>query len=77
MYTDQPIAVLVQIRQKEYVVHLQFHPTFKQRLLDIASQMTNNNVDIGHYMSELLIRDSGGILPQEDYINKNYISTSK
>jgi len=57
------INPLLQIRQKVYVIHLQpgtkLHPTFKQQLLDIASQMTNNNADIAHYMSELLIHDYG------------------
>ena len=91
MYNDQSIAVLVQIKQKVYVVHLQpgakLHPMFKQRLLDIASQMTDNNVDIAQYFSELLIRDygthyttavqAGGILAQEDYVNKNYLSNSE
>ena len=91
MYNDQSIVVLVQIRQKVYIVHLQpgtkLHPIFKQRLLDIASQMTNNNTDIAHYMSELLIRDygthyitsvqAGGILAQEDYVTKNYLSNSE
>ena len=49
--------------------------------------MTDSNIDIAHYMSELLVHDygthyitavhAGGILGQEDYVTKNYLSNSE
>ena len=76
------IVTRVQIRHKLYTVRLQpgtkLHPMFKERLLDIAAHMMNNNSQTAHYLSELLVRDygthyltvahAGGILVQEDYI---------
>ena len=82
---QKTIVTRVQIRQKLYIVRLQpgtnLHPTFKTRLLEIAAHMMNNNSQIAHYLSELLVRDygthyltvahAGGILVQEDYIRNN------
>ncbi|XP_065908403.1 macrophage-expressed gene 1 protein-like [Dysidea avara] len=91
MYNHKSFHILIQIRQTVYRVNLQpgtkLHPMFKQRLLEITTQMTNNNTDIAHYMSELLIRDygthyitavhAGGILALEDYVDKTDLLESQ
>ena len=55
---------------------------FKTRFLDIAAHMMNNNSQIAHYLSELLVRDygthyltvahAGAILVLEDYIQSDF-----
>ena len=89
MYNENSIVTRIQIRHKLYVVHLQsgtkLHPMFKTRLLDIAAHMMNNNSQIAHYLSELLVRDygthyltaahAGAILVLEDYIDSTFAAT--
>ena len=86
MYNHESIVTRVQIRHKLYIVRLQpgakLNPMFKTRLLDIAAHMMNNNSQIAHYLSELLVRDygthyltaahAGAILALEDYITSNF-----
>ena len=81
----------IQTRHKLYSVHLQFgtklNPTFKGRLLDIASYIITNNSDVAHYLSEILIRDygthfttvahAGAILVMEDYIQSDFAISSE
>ena len=72
----------VQIRHNLYRVSLQpdsqLHPRFKNRLLDIAANLQNNNTLYAEYLSEMLIRqygthvvtgvDAGAILAQLDTV---------
>ena len=88
MYNEKSVVACVQIRHKLYIVRLQsgtkLNPMFKTRLLDIAAHMMNNNSQIAHYLSELLIRDygthylmaahAGAILVLEDYILSGFAS---
>ena len=88
MYNEKSIVARVQIRHKLYIVRLQsgtkLNPMFKTRLLDIAAHMMNNNSQIAHYLSELLVRDygthyltaahAGAILVLEDYIRSDFAS---
>ena len=90
MYNENQKSVIarVQIRHKRYIVRLQsgtkLNPMFKTRLLDIAAHVLNNNSQIAHYLSELLVRDygthyltaahAGGILVLEDYIRSDFAS---
>ena len=88
MYNEKSIVARVQIRHKLYIVRLQpgtkLSAMFKTRLLDIAAHMMNNNSQIAHYLSELLIRDygthyltathAGAILVLEDYIRSDFAS---
>ncbi|XP_065908837.1 macrophage-expressed gene 1 protein-like [Dysidea avara] len=91
MHNEQSSIARVQMRYKQYIVRLQsgtnLHPMFKVRLLDIASQIMNNNTHIARYLAELLVRDygthyvtavhAGAILAQEDYILNEFIANSK
>ena len=88
MYNDKSTLARVQVRHKLYIVRLQpgtrLHPIFKARLLDIAAHIMNNNDQIAHYLSELLVRDygthyltaadAGAILVLEDYIHSHFVS---
>jgi len=91
MYNEKSSIARVQMRYKQYIVRLQsgtnLHPMFKVRLLDIATQIMNNNTHIARYLAELLVRDygthyvttvhAGAILAQEDYITKEFIGNSQ
>ena len=62
----------------------QLHPTFKNRLLEIASFMNSNDSLTANFLVELLIRDygthylssvdTGALLTQEDNVKSSYMS---
>lgn len=76
-----------QMRSNLYKVILepdaQLNPKFKNRLLDIAANIQNNNTAYASYLSELLVRDYGthvlrsidvgALISQIDSVNSNYI----
>ena len=62
----------------------QLHPKFKNRLLDIAANIQNNNTVYAAYLCELLVRDygthvlrsveTGAVVNQVDSISSKYVS---
>lgn len=58
------------------------HPTFRDRIYEIAASIQNEDVDMATYLSELLIRDygthyttsveAGALMAQLQYISENY-----
>ena len=63
MVNSNSRSVRVGLRHHLYSVHVnpdaQLHPSFKSRILDIAGNIQNNNTELAHYLSDLLIRDYG------------------
>ena len=60
---DKAFITRVQLRYALYKVKVQpdsqLHPTFKNRLLQIASHIQGNNKDLAIYLADLLVRDFG------------------
>ena len=81
----------VEIRHNQYRVSLQpdaqLHPKFKNRLLDIAANLQNNNTAFAEYLSEMLIRqygthvvtalDAGATLAQIDTVSTDSTTNTK
>lgn len=63
MVNSKSSSVRVGLRHHLYSVHVdpssQLHPSFKSRVLDIAANIQNNNTELAHYLTDLLIRDYG------------------
>ncbi len=88
---DKANTTRVQLRQNLYIVKLQpgdsqLHPTFKNRVFEIAAHLQNNNTNHADYLSELLVRDfgthyltsidAGAVLYQIDHVNSSYVGSS-
>jgi hypothetical protein len=60
---DKSVTTRVQVRYVRYTAKLQpdtpLHPSFRSRLLSIASHLQLNNTNMATYESELLVRDFG------------------
>ena len=81
----------VEIRHDQYRVGLQpdaqLHPKFKNRLLDIAANLQNNNTAFAEYLSEMLVRqygthvittlDAGATLAQIDTVSTDSTTDTK
>ena len=86
MVNSNSQAVRVGLRHHLYSVHInpdaQLHSSFKSRVLDIAANIQNNNTEVAHYLTELLVRDygthvvtsaeAGASLYQTTFIDKAY-----
>lgn len=82
MYSNRAQSTRVQIRHGLYNVMLhpdaQLHPTFINRMYDIASNIQHNNTEYAKYLAEITVRDYGthyttsiivgGVLSQSDFI---------
>ena len=90
MASTKSSSVRIGLRHHLYSVHVnpdgQLHPSFKSRLMDLAAHIQNNDTQMAHYLSDLIIRDygthvvtsveAGGALYQTSFISKNYSSNS-
>ncbi|XP_013403892.1 macrophage-expressed gene 1 protein [Lingula anatina] len=84
---DKSVLSRVQLRYVLYKIRSQpdpqLHPTFKNRLLEIASFIQERDNDTVTYLSELLVRDygthfvtginAGAAIIQEDHLNSSYV----
>lgn len=63
MVNSKSNSVRVGLRHHLYSVHVdpaaQLHPSFKSRVLEIAANIQNNNSEVAHYLTDLLVRDYG------------------
>jgi len=88
---EQSITTRVQVRHLMYTVKTQpdarLDPAFRNRLLQIAANLQNNNTEIAWYQTQLVIRDfgthystsvdAGAALVQEDHIKNKFVKDSK
>ncbi len=84
---DDAKTTRVQMRYNLYKVMLQpdspLHPTFKERLFDIAANLQNNNTEYAHYLAEVMVRDfgthfvtsmdAGAVFSLVDHISSSYV----
>ena len=84
-------AVKIGLRHHLYSVHVnpdgQLHPSFKSRLMDLAAHIQNNNTEMAHYLSDLIVRDygthvvtsveAGGALYQTSFISRDFMNNSE
>lgn len=88
-YNDLAMTTRTQLRADRYKIILQpgfqLNTQFKNRLLDIAANIQNNNTFYAGYLSDLLVRDygthivksvdAGAIAAQVDSITKTYVES--
>ena len=84
MVNSNSRSVRMGLRHHLYSVHVnpdgQLHPSFKSRLMDLAAHIQNNNTEMAHYLSDLIVRDygthvvtsveAGGALYQTTFISR-------
>ena len=84
MVNSNSRSVRMGLRHHLYSVHVnpdgQLHPSFKSRLMDLAAHIQNNNTEMAHYLSDLIVRDygthvvtsveAGGALYQSTFISQ-------
>ena len=87
-YRDSSVTTRISLKHMYYSIKqqpdAQLHPTFKNRLLEIASFMNSNDSLTANFLAELLIRDygthylssvdTGALLTQEDNVKNSYMS---
>lgn len=88
---DKSATTRVQIRHNLYMAKLQpdsaLHPTFKSRLLAIASYVQGNNPEYANFLAEILVRsfgthyitsvNAGAVLAKVDQLSKKYVGDMK
>ena len=86
---DKSKTTRVQIKHRLYTVKIQpdaqLHPTFKSRLVAIATRLLNDDALVADYLSDLVIRDYGthyinslevgGVLSQTDHLSASYVQS--
>jgi hypothetical protein len=90
MVNSKSHSVRVGLRHHVYSVHINpdtgLHPSFKSRILDIAANIQNNNTELAHFLTDLLIRDygthvvtsveAGASLHQTTFLSRDFIKNS-
>ena len=85
MASTKSSSVRIGIRHHLYSVHVnpdsQLHPSFKSRLMDLAAHIQNNDTQMAHYLSDLIVRDygthvvtsveTGGALYQTSFVSQD------
>ena len=88
---DKAMTTRVQMRHLVYTVKAQpdspLHPAFRNRLMQIAAELQNNETRLAWYNAQLLVRefgthytttvDAGAILVQEDHVKQNFVRDKK
>ena len=83
---DRSVTTRVQLRHLLYAVRAEpdsaLHPSFLNRLMQIAAELQNNKTALAWYNAQMLIRDygthyattidAGAILVQEDHVRQNF-----
>ena len=91
MVSTKSSSVRIGIRHHLYSVHVnpdsQLHPSFKSRLMDLAAHIQNNDTQMAHYLSDLIVRDygthvvtsveTGGALYQTSFVSQEFIKESE
>ncbi|XP_011405694.1 PREDICTED: macrophage-expressed gene 1 protein-like [Amphimedon queenslandica] len=90
MVSTKLSSVRFGVRHHLFSVHVnpvsQLHPSFKSRLMDLAAHIQNNDTQMAHYLSDLIVRDYGthvvtsvelgGTLYQTSFVAKESIVES-
>ena len=88
--SENASTVRVQIRNTLYEVKIQpdsqLHPTFKDRLFDIAANLQSNNTEYANYLAELLVREygthylttaeAGAVIYQIDHVTAAFVANT-
>ena len=88
MVSTKSSSVRIGLKHHLYSAHVnldsQLHPSFKSRLLDLAANIQNNDTQMAHYLSDLIVRDygthvvtsveTGGALYQTSLVSQDFIS---
>ena len=90
MLNSKSRAVSVGLRHHLYSVSIntdaELHETFKQRVMNLAVHIQNNNTELAHYLADLLVRDygthvvtsieAGAALYQTTFVSKSFLNNS-
>ncbi|XP_064396717.1 macrophage-expressed gene 1 protein-like [Halichondria panicea] len=85
-FNDRSVSTRTQIRHKLYTAKVQpgaqLNSKFKASIIEIATNLQNNNTELANYLAELLIRDygthyvtsvdAGAVLAKTDHLDTSY-----